>query len=130
MTHHMIDNELNLRDPSDAAETSSADETGFAWAEIREQGFFGVMFHVASIDTEDEDETYSLTVDVDSVAGFTDSPVELASLTITSAGTYTIPLSGDFVAAKDPNAAAIRVGCTLAGTSPSIKYGAWIVPAR
>nr|BDD46325.1 hypothetical protein 4 [Rhodospirillaceae bacterium] len=123
-----VDGELLLRDVADGAETSSADETGITF-DPGAVGDFKVIFHVSDLDTADADETYSLVVDVDSLAAFTDSPVEVGSLTVAAPGVYEIPLSGRFITYQDTNAAAIRVGAVLSGTTPSITYGAFVSPS-
>lgn len=126
---YAFDAELELRDLADGAEISSADEAGVA-LDVRGAGDFKVVFNVTALDTGDADETYSLVVDVDSLAAFSDSPVEVADITVSAVGTYEIPLSGDYIASLDADAAAIRVGAVLGGTTPSIAYGAFVVPSR
>ena len=84
---------------------------------VQASGDFKVIFEVTALDTADADETYSLVVDVDSLAAFTDAPVEVADITVTATGTFEIPLSGDYLASLDVNAAAIRVGAVLGGTT-------------
>ena len=129
MSKYTFDSELELRDLADGAETSSADEAGVA-LDVRGAGDFKVVLQVTALDVADTDETYSLVVDVDSLAAFSDSPVEVADITVTAVGTYEIPLSGDYIASLDPNAAAIRVGVVIGGTTPSITYGSYVVPSR
>ncbi|MGB0748180.1 MAG: hypothetical protein ACPGO3_05500 [Magnetospiraceae bacterium] len=124
-----IDSQLLLRDIGDGAETASADEAGVAFDPAAHTDF-KVVFHVSALDTADADETYDLVVDVDSEVAFGDTPVEVASLTVTAPGTYEIPLSGAFIGYQDADAAAIRVGAVLAGTTPSITYGAYIAPVN
>ncbi len=126
---YTFDKQLELRDLADGAETSSADEAGVA-LDVLGAGDFKVIFEVTVLDTADADETYSLVVDVDSLAAFTDAPVEVADITVTAPGTFEIPLSGDYLSSLDANAAAIRVGAVLAGTTPSITYGAFVVPSE
>ena len=125
---NMLDVFLELRDGSDAAETASADEAGVA-LDVRKAGNFNVVFDVSAADFADLNETYTLVVDVDSLAAFTDSPVEVGSVSVTATGTYEVPLSADYIESLDANAAAIRVGVVIAGTTPSINYSAYVVPA-
>jgi len=94
---YAFDKELELRDLADGAESSSADEAGVAF-DVLSAGDFKVVFEVTALDTADADETYSLVVDTDSLAAFTDSPVEVADITVTATGTFEIPLSGDYIA--------------------------------
>lgn len=126
MTKHVMDAELELRSLDDGAVTSTTDEDGVSLSNIRNEGDFKVVFAVKAMDDADGDETYRLTVETDSVVGFTDSPVEVGALTVTEPGTYEVPLSGAYIAAADADATALRVGVEIAGTSPSITYGAFI----
>ena len=124
----LLDVLLQLRDGSDAAETSTVNEAGLA-LDIRKAGNFKMVFDVSAVDFGDADETYALVVDVDSEVAFGDSPVEVGRISVLATGTLEIPLSADFVESLDPNAAAIRVGVEIAGTTPSISYAAYVVPA-
>lgn len=60
---------------------------------------------------------------------FDGTVVEIATAKVARTGIYEIPLSGAQIEHHDPDAAAIRVKATLGGTTPSIKYGAYLVPA-
>jgi hypothetical protein len=126
---YTLDVELQLRDIADGAETSTVDETGVA-LDVLQAGDFKVIFEVSALDTADADETYTLVVDTDSEAGFGDTPVQVGSVTVTAVGTFEVPLSAEFVEHLDADAAAIRVGAVIGGTTPSITYGAYVVPVR
>jgi hypothetical protein len=73
--------------------------------------------------------TYLFTVETDSLSAFSDDPVEVGRVTVSAAGVYEIPLSGAAVEQRDADAAAIRVTATLAGSAPSVTYGAYLAPA-
>lgn len=125
---YTFDADLELRDVGDGAETSSADEAGIAF-EPRSDEVYGVVVDITAIDAADGTETYAFVVDTDSLAAFTDSPVEVGRLTYPrSAGTgrIVIPIAGVTVEKLDSDAAAIRVGVELGGTTPSITYGAFL----
>lgn len=122
-----FDKELELRDLSDGAETSTVNEAGIA-LDVRHNDYFKVVLNVTALDTSDADETYDLVVDVDSASDFADTPAEVGRITITATGEYIIPLHGEFITQEDADAAAIRVGCELGGTTPSITYGAYVAP--
>lgn len=123
-----FDKQLELRNVADGAETSTVAETGVA-LDVRAAGDFKAIFFVTALDTGDADETYVLSVDTDSVAAFSDDPVEVGRVTVTGTGVFEIPLSGAQIEKLDPNAAAIRAKATLGGTTPSITYGAYLTPA-
>lgn len=129
MSYGPFDAQHELRDVADGAETSTAVETGIA-LDVRMAGDFKAVFFVTALDDADEDETYELEVVVaDAVANLAGSGVSVGSVTVTSTGVYEIPLSGEMIAQRDPDAAAITSKATLGGTTPSITYGAYLVPA-
>jgi len=129
---HQFDALTVLRDIDDGAETATADETGILFP-VRFSGLFEVVINITAIDAASGNETYVLVVDVDSLAAFSDAPVEVARKTVDKAtampAEVRIPLASDDIARLDSNAAAIRVGLEAGGTTPSITYGAWIAPA-
>lgn len=130
------DPSVTLRSATDGAETATASETGIAlnaltaayWDgnEIPEESMTAVVT-VDALDSGDADETYVLTLEVDSVLAFSDSPVTVASLTVSSTGVYSMNIDADTIKALDGNAAFIRIKATLGGTTPSITYGSWLV---
>jgi hypothetical protein len=123
-----FDKQLELRDIAGGAKTSTAAETGVAFA-ARMVGDFKAIFYVTALDTTTGDETYVLTVETDSAAAFGGTPVEVGRVTVTGKGLFEVPLSGAAVEQRDSDAAAIRVKATLGGTTPSITYGAYLAPA-
>lgn len=126
-----FDKALELRNVSDGAETSSANETGKA-LDVLHIGDFEVVAYITAIDAASSNETYAIIVRTDSLAAFSDTPVTVATVSIprTTAvpAEVRIPLNSALIAFMDPNAAAIQVGCTLGGTSPSLTYGAYVAP--
>lgn len=128
MSYGPFDKQLELRNIADGAETSTAAETGITFA-ARMAGDFKAIVYVSALDETTGDETYSVAIETDSVAAFTGSPVTIATTTITAPGVYEIPLSAGQIAGLDADAAAIRCKATLAGTTPSITYGCYLVPA-
>jgi hypothetical protein len=124
-----FDKQLELRNVADGAETATASEAGIAFA-ARMAGDFKAIVYVSDVTLGGSPaNTYLLTVETDSVAAFNNSPVEVGRVTVTGKGVYEIPLSGAAVEQRDPDAAAIRVTATLAGSSKSITYGAYLAPA-
>lgn len=124
---YIFDKNLELRDVADGAEVATAAEAGIT-VPVRKSDVFRVVFNVTALDETTGDETYVLSVETDSVAAFTDAPVEVARVTVTENGVYPVALDSKLIAKLDPNAEAIRVKATLAGTTPSITYGAFITP--
>ena len=123
-TRGPFDAALMLRDGAAAAITSTSAETAIALG-VRTVEEFYVVINVSALDHTTGDETYTITVETDSAVAFP-SATTVASLTVTATGTYELPLTGPFIAQTDPTAAAIRVKATLGGTTPILKYGAWI----
>ena len=124
-----FDAQLELRDVADGAETSTAKETGIALA-VRNAGDFKAIFFVTEVDTTDANETYTLSVETaDTVANLVASGVTIGSLPVTAKGVYELPLSGAQIEGLDADASAITCKATLAGTTPSITYGCYLVPA-
>ena len=57
------------------------------------------------------------------------SAVDVGSLIVTATGPFAIPLSSKWVTNLEAAADFIRVKATLAGTTPSLTYGGFLVPA-
>lgn len=126
-----LDTQLELRDITDGAETSTAAETGLAF-NPRKIGDYKVVINISARDYTTEDETYALTVGIsDAVGGTYTTVATLASATIITngAGRYELPLMGNWAELLDDDAAFINITATLGGTSPSITYGAHLEPA-
>lgn len=128
-----------LRASSDAAETADANETGLAMdfapnhpdgAEDN-SGFdyrFKAVFHNIVVGGDVAPTKVDFTISVDSLAAFSDSPVEVARKTWVSGQTeLEIPLNTHDIISADPNAAAIRCGMDLTGgTNPTVTYGCYL----
>jgi len=92
---------------------------------------FAVVIFVESSDGANGDEDYTFAVETDSATGFS-SAVSVASVAFTNSaaplGEIVIPLDVAMIQKLDPTAALLRLNVTLAGTTPSLGYGAWIAP--
>ncbi|CAK0742091.1 conserved hypothetical protein [Azospirillaceae bacterium] len=122
-----FDKQLELRGVAAAAITATTAETGIALAATM-AGDFKAVFSVPALDTGTGDETYRLSVETDATAAFA-SPIEIGALTVTAPGVYELPLTQWQVRQHDPAAVAIRCKATLGGTTPSLTYGAFLVPS-
>lgn len=125
-----FDKALELRNLADGAETSSQNETMKA-LDVCHIGDFEVVIDITAIDAASSNETYVVKVDVDTAVA-AGSRVTVASRTVARTITVPhrirIPLNSSECALLEPAAAAIGVGCTLGGTSPSLTYGAFVAP--
>ncbi len=85
-----------------------------------------VIINVTDIDSGDGDETYGLAVNGTRGGGITVPEVVFGSITVTEVGQYVIPC--DIATAKRlaDNLAGIEIAATIAGTTPSITFHAWI----
>lgn len=131
---------VTLRNASDGAETATATETaislneldGAYWQDGNEipHGVFVVAVHVSALDKTNGDETYALSLVVDDVSAMNDTPVTIASYNVPSTGHYTFVVDSKTIPLLDSDTSGtdkyIAVKATLAGTTPSITYGAWI----
>ena len=122
-----FDAALELRDQTDAAETATQAEPGIA-LDVLKAGNFKAVFIVTALDLASTNETYALSIETDSLAAFSDSPVQVGSVAVTAVGTYELLFSQAGLARLDPDAAAIRCKATLGGTTPSIAYGCFLAP--
>lgn len=128
MTAYLFDKELELRDGGSAASTSTHTTAAKA-LDLAKAGAFKAVINVTAIDRAQADEVYTFTVETDDNAGFTSAKTVATLPALTAVGIYEIPLSGDFVRQHDSAATHIRLRCTISGTTPSITYGAFLVPA-
>ena len=122
-----FDKQLELRDVADGAETETAAETGIAFDPLKAGDFKAIIYVTARAATG----TVSIAIETDATDGFGGSPVSVSSVTIpvSTKGIFEIPLSSSQIAKLDPDASAIRAKATLGGTTPSVTYGAYLVPA-
>lgn len=131
---------ITLRDLDDGAETADAAETGVALNTLKDaywdnnevpNGLFLVNVHVSELAKPDNDETFTLYVEVDTSNSF-GSAVEVGRLhLIPSTGFYEIVISSNNIEKLEPGATHIRVrlDVTDADNDPglaSITYGAWM----
>lgn len=131
---------VTLRDVTDGAETSTASETAVSLAELDgaywhageiPHGVFLIGVNVTAID-QTSDETYVVSIQVDDTLAMSDSPVTIASYTLTDlgTGTYVFAIDSKMIPVLDPDTSGtdkwVRITATLGGTTPSITYGAWI----
>lgn len=118
---------VELRDPDAAAATTTTTGTAINFDWDAANGF-AINLNVQSVDRANSDETYVGTIeslDSDGANAFT----QLTMPSITEAGNYRFLIDGETAAQFDSDAGQIRLVMTLAGTSPSIKYGCFIGPA-
>lgn len=66
----------------------------------------------------------------DDLPGLSSGAVEVGRVAVAETGVFEVPLSGNQIAKLAPSAAAITVAATLAGTTPSITYGAYLAPVN
>lgn len=130
---------VTLRAADAAAITASAAEApiefdavksgaqGGAYWEDNHPGFLGMstVVKVESADFADGNETYTVTLEVATDQAFT-TPVVIGTVPITSIGKHVILVYGPTVDKIAPDAQYIRVNAALGGTTPSLKYSAWI----
>ena len=121
-----FDKLLELRDVADGAETATAAETGIAFAVKKFLGLLCVVY-VTAIDATTGDESYVLSVEVAATVGGSYTVVsQLPNIRAAGTGIYKIALDGALAAKLLSTAAFVRINATLAGTTPSITYGAYL----
>lgn len=135
------DASVTLRSSTAGAITSTATETAISMHEIRgaywqdgdeiPYGVFDVWVDVTSFDHTTGDETYTLALVIDDTSGLSDSPVTLFSVLLPAAvGVYRFCLDSKTIALLNPDHSGtdqwLAVRMTLAGTTPSINYSAWL----
>lgn len=121
-----FDKQLELRNVADGAETSTASETGIAFDARMAGDFKAIVFVTDRAATG----TCTISVETDAEPDFGGTPVTIGSVTVAASatGVFEIPMSGTQIEKLDPDAGAIRVKATLGGTTPSVTYGAYLVP--
>lgn len=116
-----------LRDDTAVAITATTSETGIEFP-IRNQATLDCVISVATI-ADTADETYVFTVEVSDLVGGTYTAIGTGSYPRTAgSGIMTIPITGQLAEFANATAAFVRVTATLAGTAPSLTYGAWLAP--
>lgn len=133
----MIDSDPanTLRSDSAAAITATASETGIsldrlvdAWWDNKEvpAGEIEVGVVVTEMDRTTGDEAAVFTLEVGD-ASFT-SPVAVAtSGAVTALGSFKLAFDARRVEQLGASFTHLRIKATLSGTTPSVKYGAWLV---
>ncbi len=123
----ILDKELELRDAAAGAVTTATAETGIAVKPGKERNF-KAAFHVTGIALGGTN-AYELAVEADADAGFA-SPVELGKIAVSNLGNYEIPISAALAEHLEAGELRIRAKANVSGdTSPSITYGAFLMPA-
>lgn len=130
---------VTLRNVSSGAVTSTTTETGITLNELRTaywhnyevpNGVMEIAVHVTALDTTSGDETYTISLLVDDVTGLNNSPVAIDAFPVTATGVYTRYINSADIPNLDSDhngtGKYLAVKATLAGTTPSITYGAWI----
>lgn len=132
-TRYMYDaaTEASLRAKSAAAITAST--AGAALVLDTLQGYWttgeladntlAVVANVNAIDNGTGDETYKLDVK-------TNNGIVVGTATVKALGQYVILLDMDTVRLSDPTAVSISLDATIAGTTPSLDFFAWIAPVK
>lgn len=124
----IFDKNLELRNISDGEETSTASETGIN-VEVRKLLEYVCVVYVTACDGTTGDETYTLTVQVSNAVGGTYTTIGTLAWPRATTGSNVIALSGLTAEVLDSDADWVRITATLAGTTPSITYGAYLAPA-
>lgn len=130
---------VTLRNVTDGAETATATEAGVSLSELDTaywhngeipHGVFEVAVHITALDTGNADETYVLSLLVDDTSDMSNTPATIATYTVTSAGFVKMLVDSKSLAELDAESSGadkwLAIKATLAGTTPSITYGAWI----
>lgn len=95
--------------------------TGFAHLDV------AAVVDVAALDTVTGDETYEVALEADTSAAF-GAPVKVARIDVKSTGRHVLVVEGDTVEKLKPGTTHLRIKTTLAGTTPSIVYSAYLAP--
>lgn len=85
---------------------------------------YRAVIAVEEVDGVNGDETYAFAVNV-GAAGATATKV--GEITVGSTGQYVVMLDAQTVEKMDADRAEIELTATLGGTTPSIKFAAWLV---
>jgi hypothetical protein len=128
---------ITLKAKADAAITSTADSAIYEleqldgyWntgEELADQTF-AVVVNVDDFDVADADETYVLTLVFGNDASFTASTTT-HTLTVAATGQHVLLVDLDTVRALLSDATHMKITATLAGTTPSLDYHAYIAGA-
>lgn len=134
--------DVTLRNVADGAEIASAVETAVALNRLsaaywdnneQPNGIVLVNFFLTAYDNGTGDEECTVIIEVDTAAAPT-AAVEVARMVVptgaigvqTALGYYEIAISSQLIERLLPTASHIRLKTTIAGTTPSFTYGAWM----
>ncbi|MEL7494634.1 MAG: hypothetical protein AAGJ95_11825 [Cyanobacteria bacterium J06554_11] len=127
---YYFDVDLELRDYDAAAESTTASETGIAFAGRDIDLAKVVVDHAAIGGTVDGSNYWTVSVEISDVVGGTYTEVATTGALAATAATIELPLSGKLNEYKDTDSAFIRVTATETGTTAGdLTYGAYISPA-
>lgn len=124
-----------LRDDTAAAITATTAETGIslnrltqAWWDNNEvpAGNIEVGVHVSEMDRTTGDETVTFTLEV-GPSGFGSAVAVATSGPVTSTGSFKMEFDAKRIEQLGTTYTHLRIKATVAGTTPSVKYGAWLV---
>ena len=85
---------------------------------------YDVVIVVEALDDADADETYTFDVEVQAVGG--GSPVTAGALAVVGTGQYVIKLDGHSLEKLSADRGELALNVTIAGTTPSITFSAWL----
>jgi hypothetical protein len=136
------DSAVVLRNASDGAETATATETAVSLNELDTaewddgkvipHGIIAVQIYVTANDSTTGDETVTLSLLVDDTSDLSNTPVTVWSqaLPVGFTGAITAHVDAKNIPLVDTDSSGtdkwIAIKATLAGTTPSVTYGAWI----
>lgn len=117
-----------LKADGSAAITSTASTSAVDF-DMSAGGTFAVAVNVEALDATTGDETYTISVVGQDSAGAND--VTLATFPVVATGEHLFALdAGTVVKQAGASVAKVLLTATLAGTTPSLTYSAWIQPVR
>lgn len=130
-----FDAEAAFRAPGTAAITSTANSSAVAidymdyarglYADTHGKMTYEIFIVVTALDTADADETYTLNVRVGTDASMT-SATAVAEVNIGSTGQFKVLVDRDTLEKTLAGATHMDIRATLAGTTPSLTYYAWV----
>jgi len=126
-----------FRAPGLAAVTASTDTAAVeldyiskgrgAYADSLGRQSYAAVVLIEAVDFGDSDEEYTFDVEVDSTDAF-DTPTVVGSVTVNGTGPFVVNLDADTVQRLEAVPAFARVALTASGTTPSVKFSAWLAP--
>lgn len=89
---------------------------------------YDIVIVVSALDTGDADETYTFDVEVQADGG--GNAVAAGQLAVVGLGQYVIKLDAGTLELLSADREQLALNLTVAGTTPSIEFAAWVAPAR